>query len=103
MSISMKSSKLQMYSEIERLRLHSDQLTQQLRAKHEEATLLRDQVHTFEALRQARVARAINRPNDDDRKALREFTNRYCTKFGVRTVPGHIVEEFKRRQANDQG
>lgn len=103
MSISMKSTKPQMYSEIERLRTLTDQLTQQLRASHDDITLLRDQVHTFEALRQARVVRAVNRPNDQDRKDLNAFIGRYCAKFGVKTVPGHIVQEFKRRQANDQG
>lgn len=110
MSISMKSSKTQMYSEIERLRLEVDRVTQVSRGlAHElfEEKALHSDTYAaltqLKAARQARVVRAINRPNDDDRKALNAFIGRYCTKFGVKTVPGHIVTEFKRRRANDQG
>ena len=89
MSISQRDSKAVIYGEVERLR-------ELLEQRDREIALLTEQLAR-------RVRRAVNRPNDADQKALNAFIKRYCAKFGVNTVPGHIVKEFKRRRANEQG
>lgn len=68
MSISMRSPKAQMYSEIERLRTLCDLQSQQLRA---------------------------SRPAPSTKQSLAQFCAAYCQTHGVRSVPGSVVQAWR--------
>lgn len=74
MSISMKSSKAQMYSEIERLRAYCDQLEQQLRAKP--------------AAKPAFVRRSSGF------QSLAQYAPAACKHFGVKSVTREQIQEY---------
>lgn len=71
MSISMRSTKAQMYSEIERLRALCDFQSQQLRT---------------------------SRPAPSTKLSLAQFCANYCKTHGTRSVPGHVVKEWRAQQ-----
>ena len=78
MSVSMRSTKLEMYNEIELLRTMCDKLQNQaLSAKHE----------------------VRNAPED---KSFAEFCAWYCTANNVRSVPGAIANEWRAAQLASQ-
>lgn len=76
MSVSMRSTKAQLYAEIEALRAECDRLRTTNRSNA--------------------VTRMVSPPN-----SLAEFCRIYCTTNGVRSVPGHIVSRW-REQAKNQ-
>lgn len=84
MSVSMRSTKAQMYSEIERLRDYADRAQQQLR----------DAVEEIDRLKAAR------QPNNSAPRAqsLAQFCSAYCATHGVRSVPGHVVKAWRNAQ-----
>ena len=71
MSISMRSTKAQMYSEIERLRALCDLQSQQL---------------------------GTPRPAPSTKQSLAQFCSAYCATHGTRSVPGHVVKEWRAQQ-----
>lgn len=71
MSISMRSTKAQMYSEIERLRALCDMQSQQLRA---------------------------SRSAPSTKQSLAQFCAAYCKTHGTRSVPGHVVKAWRAQQ-----
>lgn len=84
MSISMRSTKEQMYSEIERLRDYADRYRQQLRDAVDEIARLK----------------AAKKPSNSAPRAqsLAQFCSAYCATHGVRSVPGHVVQAWRARQ-----
>lgn len=84
MSVSMRSTKAQMYSEIERLRDYADRAQQQLRDAVDEIARLK----------------AARQPNNSAPRAqsLTQFCSAYCATHGVRSVPGHIVQSWRHAQ-----
>jgi len=84
MSISMRSTKAQMYSEIERLRDYADTCQQQLRDAVDEIARLK----------------AAKQPSNSAPRAqsLAQFCSAYCATHGVRSVPGHVVKAWRNAQ-----
>ena len=84
MSVSMRSTKAQMYSEIERLRDYADRYQQQLRDAVDEIARLK----------------AAKQPSNSAPRAqsLAQFCSAYCATHGVRSVPGHVVQAWRARQ-----
>ena len=84
MSISMRSTKAQMYSEVERLRDLLDRQDQQLRAQSEEIARLK----------------AARQPSNSAPRAqtLAQFCSAYCATHNVRSVPGHVVQAWRNAQ-----
>lgn len=84
MSISMRSTKAQMYSEIERLRDYADTCQQQLRDAVDEIARLK----------------AAKQPSNSAPRAqsLAQFCSAYCATHGVRSVPGHVVQAWRNAQ-----
>lgn len=76
MSVSMRSTKTQMYTEIERLRMENDRLRAQTRQS---------------------VA-APTPPRTRTRAELSAFCAAYCRKHGVNSVPGHVVKGWMTSQ-----
>ena len=84
MSVSSRSTKAAMYSEIERLRLELDRVTQQLRAEQDRAARI--------------VPRSEERPRFEHmhqvpRDELAKFTRSYCKVHGGKSVPFNVVRE----------
>ena len=84
MSVSMRSTKAQMYSEIERLRDYADRYQQQLRDAVDEIARLK----------------AAKQPSNSAPRAqsLAQFCSAYCATHGVRSVPGHVVQAWRNAQ-----
>lgn len=84
MSVSMRSTKAQMYSEIERLRDYADRAQQQLRDAVDEIARLK----------------AAKQPSNSAPRAqsLAQFCSAYCATHGVRSVPGHVVQTWRNAQ-----
>ena len=84
MSVSMRSTKAQMYSEIERLRALCDLQSQQLRDAADEIARLK----------------AASQPSNSAPRAqsLAQFCSAYCATHNVRSVPGHVVQAWRNAQ-----
>lgn len=102
MSVSARSTKPVMYSEIERLRTAYDRVTQQLRAEQSEHAALKEHHRNLVTRLQARCSEAVERHErlvrggydrmfDVPRHEIVTFTSAYCRTNGVKTVPEHIV------------
>ena len=85
MSVSMRSTKAQMYSEIERLRDYADRYQQQLRDAVDEI---------------ARLKAALQPRNSapSTKQSLAQFCAAYCQTHGTRSVPGHVVHAWRNAQ-----
>ena len=102
MSVSARSTKSVMYSEIERLRAECDRVTQQLRAEQTEHAALKAHHRNLVTRLQARCREAVERHErlvrggydrmfDVPRHEIVTFTSAYCRANGVKTVPEHVV------------
>ena len=86
MSVSMRSTKAQMYSEIERLRDYVDRAQQQLR----------DAVEEIDRLRAKHSAPRTSQHST--KQSLAQFCVAYCAAHGTRSVPGHAVQAWRNAQ-----
>ena len=86
MSISMRSTKAQMYSEIERLRDYADRYQQQLRDAVDEIARLKAK-HS-----------APRASQHSTKQSLAQFCAAYCKAHGTRSVPGHVVKAWRAQQ-----
>ena len=75
MSVSMRSTKAQMYAEIERLRDDAVDEIARLRAKH---AVPNTQHHV-----------------PSTKQSLAQFCAAYCQTHGTRSVPGHVVNAWR--------
>ncbi len=86
MSVSMRSTKAQMYSEIERLRDYADRYQQQLRDAVDEIARLKAK-HS-----------APRASQHSTKQSLTQFCAAYCAAHGTRSVPGHVVQAWRNAQ-----
>lgn len=86
MSVSMRSTKAQMYSEIERLRDYADRYQQQLRDAVDEIARLKAK-HS-----------APRASQHSTKQSLAQFCAAYCAAHGTRSVPGHVVQAWRNAQ-----
>lgn len=86
MSVSMRSTKAQMYSEIERLREYADRYQQQLRDAVDEIARLKAK-HS-----------APRASQHSTKQSLAQFCAAYCQTHGTRSVPGHVVRAWRNAQ-----
>lgn len=87
MSVSMRSTKAQMYSEIERLRDYADRYQQQLR----DAV---DEIARLKAAKQPSTQHHV----PSTKQSLAQFCAAYCAAHGTRSVPGHVVQAWRNAQ-----
>lgn len=100
MSVSSRSAKAVMYSEIERLRTQSDMLSQDLRATQYElrcSHLRSKELEATIADLSDQKSRA-SRPAPSTKQSLAQFCAAYCQTYGVRSVPGSVVQAWRDAQ-----
>ena len=83
MSVSMRSTKAQLYSEVQRLQNLADKYQQQLRNAE-------DVILQLKATKQPSTQRHM----PSDQRALAQFCASYCKTHGTRSVPGHVVHAW---------